>query len=447
MKHTLNSIFTALFLAAGATLHAAEAPTQKPNIVFILADDLGIANVGCYGADRFKTPHIDALARDGIRYTHAYVTPLCGPSRALVLTGRYAFRTGAVNQDRTRLIKPADETFMPKVLKTAGYVTSAVGKWGQLPLGPAEFGFDDYLKFTGSGVYWNTQEKGKSDVVNGAKRTLQDKEYMPDVMHRHVADFITRHRDQPFYLYYSLSHVHAEILPTPDSAPDSKALYADNVAYMDKLVGRLIAELERLKLREKTLLLFVGDNGTATKYAAQSTIGGRRLSGEKGSMLEGGGRVPMIAHWPGVTPAGRVSTDLLDGSDFFPTFAELAGAKLPAKTVIDGRSFAPQLRGQKGQPRPWAFCQLARMWYVREADWKLNQAGELFDMSDAPFAEKLVPAETTDAAAMAARKRLQAALDALNPAGGILDDGDGTGRHAKNRKKSNPRPDAAEKTE
>lgn len=443
-----SACLAALMLATAAVVHAADTPSRQPNIIFILADDLGIANVGCYGADHFKTPHIDALARGGIRFTHAYVSPLCGPSRALVLTGRYAFRTGAVNQDRTRLIKPAAETFMPKVLKTAGYVTSAVGKWGQLPLGPAEFGFDDYLKFNGSGTYWNTQARGRSYLVNGVRQTLGDREYLPDLMHRHVVDFIARHRDQPFYLYYSLSHVHADILPTPDSAPGSKDLYADNVAYMDKLVGQLVAELERLKLRERTLVIFVGDNGTANKYAAQSTLRGRRLAGEKGSMLEGGGLVPMIANWPGVTPAGRVSADLLDGSDFFPTFAELAGAELPAKTVIDGRSFAPQLRGQQGRPREWAFCQLARMWYVRDANWKLNQAGELFDMNDAPFAEKLVPTETTDAAAKGARKRLQAALDGLNPAGGILDDGDGTGRHASNRRKNtSPSPDAVEDKE
>ena len=164
--------------------------------------------------------------------------------------------------------------------------------------------------------------------------------------------------------------------------------------------------------------------------ADRATIGGRRLAGAKGSMLEGGGLVPMIANWPGTTPAGRISQDPMDSTDLLPTFAELAGAPLPAKTIIDGPSFATQLRGGKGQAREWAFIQLARMWYVRDAGWKLNQKGELFDMSDAPFTEKLVAADTKDPAAVAARRRLQAALDKLNPAGGILDDGDGTGRHA-----------------
>ena len=428
MKSCLLSLALGSFVAVSGALAA-----DKPNIIFILADDLGIGNVGCYGADAtVKTPHIDALARGGTRYTNAYTVPLCGPSRAAILSGRYAFRTGATNQDATGEMKPSDETFLPKTLKAAGYASSMIGKWGQLPLGPAEFGFDEHLKFQGSGIYWSSQAKGKNYVVNTQSVPLRDKEYLPDVMHRHVVDFMTRNREKPFYLYYSLSHIHGEILPTPDSAPDSKDLYADNIAYMDKLVGQLVAELDRLKLREKTLIVFFGDNGTGGNYSDRATVNGRRLSGAKGDMLEGGALVPMIVNWPGKTPAGKICTDMVDSTDFFPTFAEFAGAKLPGKTVIDGRSMAAQFRGEKGQPRDWAFVQLARNWYVRSTGWKLNQAGELYDMSGAPWGEKLAPADTKDPAALAARQRLSAALAQLNPAGGILDNGDGSGRHAKN---------------
>ena len=434
MKRHRPLLILASLLALFVTGRAAS--TTRPNIIFILADDLGIGEVSCYGADNYKTPNIDRLAHGGIRFTHAYTPSLCGPSRATILTGRYLFRTGATNQDSTGLMKPSVETMMPKVLKPAGYVTAAIGKWGQLPLEPADFGFDYYLKFKGSGVYWNTQANGRTYLVNGEQRNLGDREYMPDVMHQHVVDFITKHRDQPFYLYYSLSHVHAEILPTPDSASGSKDIYADNVTYMDKLVGKLIAELDRLKLREKTLIVFFGDNGTAAGHADRAMIGGRRLAGQKGTMLEGGSLEPLIVNWPGTTPAGKVNQDMIDSTDFLPTFAELAGAKLPPKTILDGRSFAAQVRGEKGQPRESIFIQLARMWYTREAGWKLNQAGELFDMSSAPFEEKPVAADTQDPAANAARKRLQAALDRLNPAGGILDNGDGTGRHANRDKKT-----------
>ncbi len=433
-SHYVCCCLTLFVVARLSDLSAADPKPAQPNIVFILADDYGTGEVGCYGADNYKTPHIDALATGGMRFTHAYTAPLCGPSRALILTGRYPFRTGATNQDATGRMSPDRETMMPKILKQAGYVTSCVGKWGQLPLGPAEFGFDDYLKFKGSGAYWNTQPKAESYEVNGKSVKLRDYEYLPDVMHDHVTRFITANREKPFYLYYSLSHVHAEILPTPDSVPGSKDLYADNVTYMDKLVGKLIGLLDQLKLRDNTLIVFFGDNGSATGRAKRATIGGQALSGSKGSMQEGGSLVPLIVNWPGKTPAGVVSHDLIDATDFVPTFAMLAGAQLPEKTVIDGQSFHSQIKGEKGTPRDWMFNQLAGMWYVREANWKLNQAGELFDMSDAPFTEKPVPLETNDPAAKAARSRLQAALAKLDPGSGIVDDGNGTGRHA-NRKK------------
>jgi arylsulfatase A len=142
------------------------------------------------------------------------------------------------------------------------------------------------------------------------------------------------------------------------------------------------------------------------------------VQGGKGSMLEGGSRVPLIASWPGVTPEGRVLKDLTDFSDLYPTFAEVAGAPLPKDVTVDGQSFAPQLRGQAGKPREWVYVQLGEQWYVRSPGWKLNQKGELFDMKNAPFEQKLVPADTTDAEAKAGREKLQAVLNNLNPAAG-----------------------------
>lgn len=425
---------TLLALSASSALAANEPP--RPNIIVILADDYGVGEVGCYGADHYQTPHLDALARSGIRYTQAHTAPLCGPSRAVIMTGRYAFRTGATNQDATGRMKPAIETMIPAVLKTAGYVTSSVGKWGQLPGGPRDFGFDDYLRYQGSGGYWNKSERHRTFEVNGRTVPLKDGEYLPDLMHSHVVDFIRQNRERPFFVYYSLSHVHTEILPTPDSAPDSKDLYADNVAYMDKLVGRLMSELDRLQLREKTLVVFFGDNGTGQPRAPRATIGGRALAGAKGSMQSGGTLVPLLASWPGRTPAGAVAANLIDASDFLPTFAALAGAKLPPDRTLDGHSFSAQLLGEEFTPRAWAFVQLARMWWARDERWKLNQAGELYDLSDAPFTEKLVPAESADAVAHAARAKLQAVLSQLDPANGILDDGDGSGRHASKRNRA-----------
>ena len=434
MKHTLYLI-TALLAPVSATSAARAAHPAKPNIIFILADDLGIGNVSCYGADHFKTPNVDALAKSGLRFEHCYASPLCGPSRALLLTGRYAYHTGMTSNDSGPLMKPANETMIPKVLKQAGYVTGMCGKWSQLPLQPSDWGFDEYLRFQGSGKYWNTQAGAKTYTRNGNEVPLHDGEYLPDRMHKFVVAFINRHKDEPFYIHYAMSHVHGEILRTPDSAPNSKDFYYDNVAYMDKLVGQLIAELERLHLRENTLILFAGDNGTAKAAAARSTLHGRALSGCKATMLECGALVPCIASWPAHSPTGKVVSNLINFSDFLPTLADVAGAKIPAGLIIDGLGFAPQLRGQDDAwPRKWIFVELGKHWYDREPAWKLNEAGQLFDMRGAPFAEPLVKPKSQDEQAAAARKRLQAVLDLLNPAGGIVDQGDGSGRHAKNGK-------------
>ncbi len=362
----------------------------------------GSGTSALYGG-AFQTPHIDALAAGGTRFEHCYATPLCGPSRATCLTGRYVFRTGMrTNTDAHNMSR--EEIMVPAVLKPAGYVTASVGKWSQVLGMPADWGFDEHLHFPASGLYWASQGRGYQ--VNGAKKELRDR-YLPDVMHEFLVDFITRHKGEPFYVHYALSHMHRDILRTPDSKPggqsDETELYADNNAYMDKLVGQLVAALDRLGLREKTLLVFVGDNGTADQGSEAATVNGRALSGKKGTMLEGGSRVPMIVNWPGTTPAGRVLKDLTDFTDFLPTFADLAGAKLP-EVKLDGHSFAAQIKGQPGTPREWAFVQLGAQWFAREQGWKLNELGELFDMSGAPFAEKPVAISAdTDASRLRVR--------------------------------------------
>ena len=420
--------------------NASFAQQKKPNIIFVLADDLGIDGVSAYGADFFKTPVIDKLAKEGIRYTNAYTVPLCGPSRALILSGRYGFRTGAVNQDMTGEIKPSAENFMPSILKKAGYTSSMIGKWGQLPLGPAEFGFDDYLRFFGSGSFFNEEGKKDKYVVNGKESVLKDGEYMPDLMHDHMVNFLAQHKKDPFYLYYSLSHVHGEIVATPDTKPGTtayKELYADNISYMDKLVGKLLHTLDSLKLRENTLIVFFGDNGTAGEAAQIGRVQGQKLSGKKGTMQECGSLVPMIVNWPSMIKKPGVSNSMIDAADFVPTFAELAGAPLPTNNVLDGVSFAYQLKGGKGTAREWIFTGLGKDWYVRSANWKLMRSGDLYDMRKAPFEEKLV---VLDDKTTIEKQKLQAVLDKLNPAGGFLDNGDGSGRHAnktKNKEKKN----------
>ena len=212
-------------------------------------------------------------------------------------------------------------------------------------------------------------------------------------------------------------------------------LYQDNVTYMDKLVGKLLAELDRLKLRENTIIFFMGDNGTAKANADRATIGGRRIVGQKGGMEEGGGLVPLIVSWPGVTPAGKLNENMTDASDLLPTFAEIAGAPLPENRIIDGKSLVSQIKGGTESPRTWAFTQLGAHWHVREAGWKLNETGQLFDMKNAPFEEIPVAADAKDEASTAARTRLSKALAELNPGAGFKGEGDGRGDKSKKEKK------------
>ena len=452
MPMRLAAVLFAVFSACLSSLFGASA---KPNIVYILADDLGFAELGCNGSDRYKTPNIDALANSGVRFTRFYTVPLCGPSRAMILTGRYGFRSGAVTQDACKtIIRTGEkaEVMIPTVLKKAGYASALIGKWGQLtPSGdPSDWGFDHELYYKGSGMYWNSkvakpmseggEVRGDPDtyVLDGKTVSVKDDEYIPDLLHKDATAWMEAQKGRPFFLYYSLSQVHGEILPTPDSAPAPKGesnnqraqrLLADNIAYMDKLVGKLVAELERLKLRDNTVIVFMGDNGSTKSAAVDATIGGRRIEGEKGSMKEGGGLVPFFATWPGVMASGKVNANVADASDLLPTFAEIAGAPLPIGRVIDGRSLVSQFKGDTKSPRTWAFCQLSNNYYVREAGWKLDQSGTLYDMKDAPFKEVAVAADTKDEAAVAARARLSAALTGLNPAAGYKDEvGDGSGR-------------------
>lgn len=422
-----------LFLACA--ISGPMAAATQPNIILILADDLGLDGVGCYGSDKHKTPAIDKLAESGMRFETCYAAPLCGPSRCLLMTGRHAFRTGGITNQSWRHAGPgaksADENPVAKLVKQAGYATGMAGKWRQVGETPRDWGFDEYLTDpTAGGWYW------KSDLLkHDGPVTLPAGAYAPDKVHEFALDFINRHKEKPFFFYYSMHHVHGPIQRTPDSEEGRKsadALYEDNIRYMDKQVASVIAELEKLKLREKTLVIFTGDNGTALTFP--STIHGRMIHGKKGSMLEGGSRVPFIASWPGTTPVGKVCKDIVTFADPHATVVELAGGKLPDGMKFDGQSIAAQLRGETGTPREYAYVQLGRNWFVRNAGFKMDQTGTLFDMSDAPFAEKPVPADADTDASKAARSRLKTILAELNPAAGKTDVGGGKRAGANKRK-------------
>jgi arylsulfatase A len=420
MKHTLT-LLTALLLAPLATLHAAETPkpAAKPNIIYILADDFGLPDIGCYGSV-YKTPNLDKLAAGGTRFEYCFAAPLCAPTRAMGMFGRYGFRTGVTDNGLGAAATPQSEVCIAKVLKSSGYATAVAGKWSDLEYlvtmeDARKWGFDEFMIWgerweddggqTGRARYWGPDYNHNGKILSGDKKS-----FGPDLLHKFVVDFIRLRKDQPFFVYYPTPLIHYKLQRTPDSVGDKPDLHADNIAYLDKLVGKLAAELDGLKLRERTLIVFVGDNGS-TKGA--HTVHGRPIYGKKGELNEGGCRVPLIFNWPGTTPAGKVTKDLVSITDFFPTFTELAGGTLPAGVTIDGRSIAPQALGKPGQPGEWVYVQLRNDRYVRDARWKLTQAGGLFDMKDAPWREIPVPADTADSEAKAARSRLQSALDGM----------------------------------
>ena len=214
MKVAVASAFLFLCVACGPALAAGP---SKPNIIFVLADDLGIDGVSCYGADKHQTPHIDALAKSGLRFQTCYASPLCGPSRCLLMTGRYAFRTGGLTNQSWRGggpgAKSADEYPMAKLMKQAGYATGQAGKWRQLGELPGDWGFDEFLTDnTAGGWYWETKYN-----KNGQDLNLPEGTYGPDVIQDFTVDFIRRHKDKPFFFYYAMHLVHKPTLRTPDT--------------------------------------------------------------------------------------------------------------------------------------------------------------------------------------------------------------------------------------
>lgn len=380
------------------------AQEQKPNLVLILADDFGYECVGANGGTSYKTPHLDRLAAGGTRFTQGYVQPLCTPTRIQLLTGL----SNARNYTRFGEMDPSSVTFA-NLLRTAGYRTGMAGKWqlGRDPGLPKRFGFDETCLWQHTRRPPRYANPGLE--IDGVEKDFANGEYGPDLVHAYALDFLRRRKDEPFLLFYSMMLTHDPFQPTPDSADwDPKARgekandhpkhFADMVAYMDKQVGSLVATLEELKLREKTLILFLGDNGTLPKIT--SKLDGRDYKGGKGQATRAGMRVPFIANRPGTVPAGKVRDDLVESCDVLPTFCAAAGVAPPA--LLDGRD----LFGAK--PREWIYC-----WYSRDggpkadhefafdARWKLTRAGQLFD------GERPLPPD----AEPEVRKRLQPALD------------------------------------
>lgn len=411
----MRSVIIAFLLLFAAIAVAAERP---PNIVLIMADDFGYECVGANGSTSYQTPRLDALAASGIRFTQCYAMPLCTPSRVQLMTGRYNFR----NYVRFGEFDFRERTFA-HFLKEAGYKTAIAGKWqlaGGLD-GPHKAGFDEYCLWQIFAADKGSRYAGPKIHQNGKLLTGLEKRYGPDVFFEFLQDFVTRHHDQPFLVYWPMVLTHSPFEPTPDSKPGAKPAnpsnFPDMVRYMDKNVGKLVDHLEKLKLRENTLILFTGDNGTAQMI--RSKLGDRVVLGGKGKTTTSGTHVPLIANWPGKIPAGKVSNDLVDFTDILPTLLDVGGKQPPKDHLLDGRSFLHQLRGETGNPREWIFCHYeprhgqnnTKERFAQDQRWKLYQDGRLFDLRDDEDEKKPVPKESTRPGAPEARQRLQAVLD------------------------------------
>lgn len=417
-----------LGLAFAAALHAAEASAQviNPNVVLILIDDFGYECVTANGGQSYKTPVMDKLAATGVRFSQCHVQPLCTPTRVQLMTGK----NNRENYTYFGNLDPSQKTF-GNILKDAGYATCITGKW-QLENGyegPKHFGFDEYC------LYDLTDKKGSRYKnpgleINGKRSDFKNNEYGPDIVSDYALDFISRKKDTPFFLYYPMMLTHPPFDATPDSpdyleskltkgnnqAKGKGGHFPDMTAYADKLIGKLIAKLEELSLRKNTLVFILGDNGTGKVVISQFM--GRSVPGGKGTPTNWGTRVPGIGNWPGHIPGGKVCSDLIGASDILPTICEAANVAVPMEFKTDGRSFLPQLRGEKGNPHEWLYVwyndaggPTAKYEFVHDANYKLYTDGRFFDVNKDDLEKTPLADNMLDTKAKAAKAKLQAALN------------------------------------
>ena len=354
---------------------------DQPNIVLIMADDMGYEALSVNGSESYKSPSLDKLAAHGIRFTNCFANPICTPSRVKILSGLYNVRNyvefGHLDRGQT--------TFAHQ-LKAAGYKTCIAGKWqlGKQTDSPQHFGFEQSClwQHTRSG---RSTENGKNIdrrfvnpllEINGKEKNYINGEYGPQVCTDFICDFIDENREKPFLVYYPMILTHCPFDPTPDSTDwDPKRLgsttykgdrnnpqrhFRDMVAYADKVVGQIVAQLEKSGVRENTLLIFTGDNGTDKPIV--TSWNGTKIAGDKGNMTDAGTRVPLIANWPaGIKQPGRVDDNLVEFCDVMPTLCEVTGAKLPSNYPGDGSSIVPVFQNNASvRKKDWIY-----IWYSR----------------------------------------------------------------------------------
>jgi len=432
MRFSVCGLLLALSVAPGFLPANVLAAGGRSNVILIMADDIGYECFGCYGSKQYRTPNIDRMARQGMRFTHCYAQPLCTPSRVKLMTGLSNVRNYSAFSVLNR-----DQRTIGQFFRAAGYETAIAGKWQLL-------GADHYrLRFRGKGTLpseagfqhdclWQVDRLGQrywNPLLNidGKNRQFGEDDYGPDIAAKYLTDFIKAHTKKPLFVYYPMILVHNPFRPTPDSRSRSRRNrqrnFEDMVAYMDKLVGRIVHATEQAEIAKRTLILFIGDNGTNT--AIRSRLKGRTIRGGKGKTTDAGMRVPFIAYQPGVVSAGQVCRDLVDLSDFLPTTLQAAG--IPVPEGLDGRSFLPQLRGKTGNPRKWMYSyycprpeRTKPVRFVRDQRWKLYGDGRFFDIAHDVLEQNDLSGGPLSPRSAAARKKLARALASMPSTGQTL---------------------------
>jgi arylsulfatase A-like enzyme len=367
--------FLAAGMAALAGSAAAQSSKKKPNFIVIFADDLGYGDLACYGSRTNQSPHLDRMAKEGVRFTDCYVPmPFCAPSRASLLTGRYPFRHGitgnpAPDSGINDIGLAQKEVTIAEALKPLGYASICIGKWhlGHKPeFLPRTQGFDEYY-----GILYSNDMRPVQIVHNEkvAQYPVVQSNLTRDYTEKAIA-FIEKNHDKPFFLYLPHAMPHkplaaSEDFYTPDTPSD---LYADVIRELDWSVGQILEKVKHLGLDNDTLVLFLSDNGP---WFGGSTAG---LRGMKGATWDGGIRVPLIARWPGRIPAGRVNREVCSSVDLFPTLCALAGAKPPAQTKIDGLDIFPLMTSDTAKSPHEAIFAMSgpELHVVRSGKWKLH---------------------------------------------------------------------------
>lgn len=409
-------------LAAGALAASAwgeAAPRRKPNVVVILTDDQGYADLGCHGNPHLKTPNLDRLHAESTRFSRFYTYPVCSPTRASLMTGRYAYRTGVVDTYVGRSNMDPREVTLAQALRNAGYATGIFGKWhlgDTYPLRPADRGFDEALIHKGGGLCQPSDPRVTSytDPIlwrNGEE--TRSKGYCTDIFTDAAIAFARAHREHPFFAYLSLNAPHTPLDARAEDAapylaagvpPEDAKLYGI-ITNLDANVGRLLGEIDALGLREDTLVVFFTDNGIVfTKDGERFDAG---LRGTKGTPYEGGIRVPCFLRWPGGGTGAREVTAPASVIDLMPTLLDACGAAVPAGVALDGASLLPALRGRDATGDRTLFSQwhrgdvpvAHRSAAVITARYKLVNGAELYDLEKDPGETRDIVAENPGVAA------------------------------------------------